>query len=302
MEFEQEIVQKNYFVSQLQEFYPYCIEDTDKSTPEMIVLRINLKNEEAENFKNHYSAVSNTKWIVYGCTPNPQRFVFSKTWICQHSKRHKQNANRTADCKAKLSIVIKKITKGTKKNDKYLKYDMPLVGEVKISLLHSHNTTSAETLRMLRVNDEVCQQDNAKRGNSCLSSKCSPKDFCYFKSNELSSATIEFEMPVKQETDNNASSTNEGQMIKAKPITNSKREAILNELKRIENVVKIADLSEESGDRLLKTLGKIQASQDLKCIYELKKQIFRGKIKVQPTSIARRKSLIRSSRPLKAEK
>ncbi|GFY64006.1 hypothetical protein TNIN_363231 [Trichonephila inaurata madagascariensis] len=73
MEFDQEIVQKNCFVSQLQEFYPYCIEDTDKSTPEKIVLRINLENEEAENFKNHYSVVSNTNWIVYGCTPNPQR-------------------------------------------------------------------------------------------------------------------------------------------------------------------------------------------------------------------------------------
>ncbi|GFU19463.1 SWIM-type domain-containing protein [Trichonephila clavipes] len=77
-----------------EEFYPYCIEDTDKSTPEKIVLRINLENEEAENFKNRYSVVSNTNWIVYGCTPNPQ----------------------------------------------------------------SHNTTSAETLRMLRVNDEVCQK------------------------------------------------------------------------------------------------------------------------------------------------
>ncbi|GFW10622.1 hypothetical protein TNCV_2748441, partial [Trichonephila clavipes] len=56
------------------EFYPYCIEDTDKSTPEKIVLRINLENEEeAENFKNSYSVVSNTNWIVYGCTPNPQR-------------------------------------------------------------------------------------------------------------------------------------------------------------------------------------------------------------------------------------
>ncbi|GFS81934.1 hypothetical protein TNCV_2497211 [Trichonephila clavipes] len=108
MEIEQEIVQKN-FVSQLQEFYPYCIEDTDKSTPEKIVLRINLENkEEAENFKNRYSVVSNTNWIVYGCTPNPQRFVFSKTWICHNSKRHKRNARRNADCKAKLSIVIKK--------------------------------------------------------------------------------------------------------------------------------------------------------------------------------------------------
>ncbi|GFT19280.1 hypothetical protein TNCV_303821 [Trichonephila clavipes] len=91
-------------------------EDTDKSTAEKIVLRINLENEEeAENFKNRYSVVSNTNWIVYGCTPNPQRFVFSKTWICHNSNRHKQNARRNADCKAKLSIVIKKITKATKK-------------------------------------------------------------------------------------------------------------------------------------------------------------------------------------------
>ncbi|GFW57105.1 hypothetical protein TNCV_1116331 [Trichonephila clavipes] len=36
------------------------------------------------------------------------------------------------------------------------------------------------------------------------------------------------------------------------------------------NVVKIADLTKESGDRLLKTLGKIQASQDLKrCVSTL---------------------------------
>ncbi|GFU42297.1 SWIM-type domain-containing protein [Trichonephila clavipes] len=111
-----------------EEFYPYCIEDTDKSTPEKIVLRINLENEEAENFKNRYSVVSNTNWIVYGCTPNPQRFVFSKTWICHNSKRHKQNARRNADCKAKLSIVIKKNNQGHKKKDKYLKYDIPLAG------------------------------------------------------------------------------------------------------------------------------------------------------------------------------
>ncbi|GFQ87549.1 hypothetical protein TNCT_476841 [Trichonephila clavata] len=74
MEFQQEIIQKYYIVSQLQEFYPYCIEDTDKSTPEQIVLRTNLQNEEeAENFKKHYSAISNTNWIVYNYNPNPQK-------------------------------------------------------------------------------------------------------------------------------------------------------------------------------------------------------------------------------------
>ncbi|GFV92292.1 hypothetical protein TNCV_83431 [Trichonephila clavipes] len=117
----------------------------------------------------------------------------------------------------------------------------------------------------------VTPEDKHKIALLALGSKCPLKDFfCYFKNNELFSDRIEsnaFEMPVEQETDNNTSRTSEGQMIKGQPITNSKREAILNELKRIEDVVKIADLAEESGDRLLKTLGKIQASQDLKSIY-----------------------------------
>ncbi|GFS51612.1 SWIM-type domain-containing protein [Trichonephila clavipes] len=129
----------------------------------------------------------------------------------------------------------------------------------------------------------VTPEDKHELALLALGSKCPPKDFfCYFKNNELSSDRIEsraFEMPVEQETDNNASSTNEGQMIKAQQITNYKREAILNELKRIEDVVKIADLTEESGDRLLKTLGKIQASQDLKSIYVFKNGFSEEKLK-----------------------
>ncbi|GFR23848.1 SWIM-type domain-containing protein [Trichonephila clavata] len=157
----------------------------------------------------------------------------------------------------------------------------------------------------------VTPEDKHELALLALGPKCPPKDFfCNFK-NQLSSATVEsnaFELPIEQETDNNAHSNNEGQIINAKPITNFKREEILNELKRITDVVKIANLSEESGDRLIRNLQKIQTVKDLKNIYVLKKQIFRGKIKVQPTSIARRKSLIRSSRripsgrPLKTEK
>ncbi|GFW26807.1 SWIM-type domain-containing protein [Trichonephila clavipes] len=597
------IVQKN-FVSQLQEFYPYCIEDTDKSTPEKIVLRINLENEEkAENFKNRYSVVSNTNWIVYGCTPNPQRFVFSKTWICHNSNRHKQNARRNADygmspieairfhenkflleenfmglanasinpthnqiyylhkcwrdanlgssinpfdklkekvpfyesigttvkvhedhlwavllvtplmkrnhhlfsskeiifidstssCEASSSTITillsatkvgalplavmihasqsiqnyinafqllkmnfpqcfggqdvmyadsernlleaqsNLLTKCEKYPD-YTKRFTNFFGAKKEWILffrnelitRNHNTNnfseasirilkdvilcrarafnvialceffigiwedyftkkfefassrrlsvtvlydkigkksadfiehdvqellknlfqikSGENKYIIKKDVGVCSCPSGSTGAFCkhqcalmelkkirlpnappvtpedkhelallvLGSKCPPKNFfCYFKNNELSSDRIEFsafEMPVEHETDNNASSTNEGQMIKAQQITNYKIEAILNELKRIEDVVKIADFTEESGDRLLKTLGKIQASQDLKSIYVFKKRIFRGKIKVQPTSIARRKSLIRSSRripsgrPLKTEK
>ncbi|GFU98715.1 uncharacterized protein TNCV_2316721 [Trichonephila clavipes] len=52
--------------------------DTDQSTPEEIVLRMNLENEEAENLKNHYSALSNTNWFVYYCNPNPQRKMETK--------------------------------------------------------------------------------------------------------------------------------------------------------------------------------------------------------------------------------
>ncbi|GFR17492.1 SWIM-type domain-containing protein [Trichonephila clavata] len=157
----------------------------------------------------------------------------------------------------------------------------------------------------------VTPEDKHELALLALGPKCPPKDFfCNFK-NQLSSATVEsnaFEMPIEQETDNNVHSNNEGQIINAKPITNFKREEILNELKRITDVVKIANLSEESGDRLIRNLQKIQTLKDFKNIYVLKKQIFRGKIKVQPTSIARRKSLIRSSRripsgrPLKTEK
>ncbi|GFQ83454.1 SWIM-type domain-containing protein [Trichonephila clavata] len=126
MEFEQEIIPKKLYCISTAGIYPYCIDDTDKSTPEEIVIRANLQNEEAEIFKKHYSAISNTNWIVYNYNPNPQKFVFSKTWLCHHSKLHKRIAKGNADCKAKLSNVIKKITKATKKKDKYLKYDMTL--------------------------------------------------------------------------------------------------------------------------------------------------------------------------------
>ncbi|GFR33336.1 SWIM-type domain-containing protein [Trichonephila clavata] len=98
----------------------------------------------------------------------------------------------------------------------------------------------------------VTPEDKHELALLALGPKCPPKDFfCNFK-NQLSSATVEsnaFELPIEQETDNNAHSNNEGQIINAKPITNFKREEILNELKRITDVVKIANLSEESGDR-----------------------------------------------------
>ncbi|GFR28912.1 hypothetical protein TNCT_280891 [Trichonephila clavata] len=97
----------------------------------------------------------------------------------------------------------------------------------------------------------VTPEDKHELALLALGAKCPPKDFiCNFK-NQLFSARVEsnaLEMPIGQETDDNANSTNEGQIINAKSITNFKREEILNKLKRNTDVVKIANLSEESGD------------------------------------------------------
>ncbi|GFQ88869.1 hypothetical protein TNCT_80471 [Trichonephila clavata] len=112
-------------------------------------------------------------------------------------------------------------------------------------------TDGVEKIRLPNA-PPVTPEDKHELALLALGPKCPPKDFfCNFK-NQLSSATVEsnaFELPIEQETDHNAHSNNEGQIINAKPITNFKREEILNELKRITDVVKIANLSEESGDR-----------------------------------------------------
>lgn len=82
--------------------------------------------------------------------------VFSKAWLCQHSNKNKaRNSERNAECKAKLKITIKKVTKSTMRTDKFLVHNPPLTAEVNLNLNHSHNTASAEALRMLRVNDKV---------------------------------------------------------------------------------------------------------------------------------------------------
>lgn len=82
--------------------------------------------------------------------------MFSKTWLCHHSSKNKVIiSDRNTNCKAVLKIIIKKVTKHTLRSDKFLKHDLPLTAEVTIGLQHLHSTTSAASLKFLRVNEEV---------------------------------------------------------------------------------------------------------------------------------------------------
>ncbi|XP_071041587.1 uncharacterized protein [Parasteatoda tepidariorum] len=91
------------------------------------------------------------------------RYSFSKVWVCQHSRKNKKNlkvqkysgCKRCAECKAKLQIIVKKVTRDTIKKDTYLRRKPILRGLIRVNVCHSHSTASAEALRMLRVNDEV---------------------------------------------------------------------------------------------------------------------------------------------------
>ncbi|KAM7294546.1 hypothetical protein ISCGN_024052 [Ixodes scapularis] len=76
--------------------------------------------------------------------------VFHKVWRCQHHKRNKVSDRRNAACMARLDVKLKKLTKDTRKNDAYLRRDVPLVAVIRIDSRHTHSTQSADALRLLR--------------------------------------------------------------------------------------------------------------------------------------------------------
>ncbi|XP_042912565.2 uncharacterized protein [Parasteatoda tepidariorum] len=143
--------------------FPTTIIDEKKSTDSEIVFRTAIEREdEVEEFKTCLSQATNTCWNAYREPATIKRF-FSRVWICQHSKKNKTNleakkyvgCKRNAACNAKLHIIVKNVTKNIVKKDIFLRQKPALRGEIKIGICHSHSTTSAEALRMLRVNDEV---------------------------------------------------------------------------------------------------------------------------------------------------
>jgi len=66
-----------------------------------------------------------------------------------------ENSKKNQKCDAFIDILIKIVTKGSKKNDEYLKRDPPLNTVIKINPFHSHNCGSADALKRLFIDPEV---------------------------------------------------------------------------------------------------------------------------------------------------
>ncbi|KAM7310804.1 hypothetical protein ISCGN_007712 [Ixodes scapularis] len=96
--------------------------------------------------------------------------VFHMVWRCQHQKRKKVSDRRNAACMAMLDVKLNKLTKDTKKNDAYLRRDVPLVAareqvyqrlESSLRRLHALNEDSTTYLKVLqRLGDELDRVPN----------------------------------------------------------------------------------------------------------------------------------------------
>lgn len=80
-----------------------------------------------QDWINKFSEETFTNWIVFRQISNPKRFLFKKIYKCQHNEKNKskhtelKTRNRNLKCDATITILIKKITKDTIKNDNLLK-------------------------------------------------------------------------------------------------------------------------------------------------------------------------------------
>nr|CAD7460604.1 unnamed protein product [Timema tahoe] len=91
--------------------------------------------------------------------------VLKKSWSCQHSKKNKTElgeekyyTGRNTCCKAKIQIKIKKVNRNTKKNDHFLRREVPLPAVITICSDHNHSTECVDALRLLRPTDEAKQR------------------------------------------------------------------------------------------------------------------------------------------------
>ncbi|CAN7984532.1 unnamed protein product, partial [Ixodes hexagonus] len=79
------------------------------------------------------------------------RVVFHQKWLCQRSKRNKTASRLCTNCRAYVDIKIKKLTRATKRNDPFLKRDVPLAAVVRLAENHNHCLDDVEDLRLLRT-------------------------------------------------------------------------------------------------------------------------------------------------------
>ena len=64
---------KDTFFLQLKEDYLSVLINEEKPDDTIVTLRLQLKTEEAENFKDTFSNLTCTNCIVYSSTDNPQK-------------------------------------------------------------------------------------------------------------------------------------------------------------------------------------------------------------------------------------
>ncbi|KAM7300847.1 tigger transposable element-derived protein 6-like [Ixodes scapularis] len=121
------------------------VKDDLTSTEKESVFRANLNNEAAvEEWLEAYSLQTNTSWIVRKVQKEG-----TTVWRCQHHPRNKVSERRNAARMARLDVKIKKLSKGSKQNDPYLRRDVPLATVIRMDIQHLHSTQSADALRLL---------------------------------------------------------------------------------------------------------------------------------------------------------
>lgn len=141
------------------------IENLDFESEEKYSMRFRLKtdqNEEQERYVKYIdefvqkiSNFTNTNWIVRKSYPSLKRFLFRKTYTCQHSSFNKKSekSSRGQNCKAKIDFVIKKVNKDTIRNDKLLSEGYNVL--VTMVFEHSHRVYVAEALNLLKCSQET---------------------------------------------------------------------------------------------------------------------------------------------------
>ncbi|XP_063235639.1 uncharacterized protein LOC134538335 [Bacillus rossius redtenbacheri] len=129
------------------------------------ILRCDIKNgNDAKLWVEEYSKITQTEWIVEKSVIKPQRSDFCKWWCCQHaSKKKKLFGNsrcKNTNCKARINIIIKKMTTTVVLRDFFLQGPEPLRGVVKLHAAHNHPVVTSgeserEGVRVMRASRHV---------------------------------------------------------------------------------------------------------------------------------------------------
>ncbi|CAI6377696.1 unnamed protein product [Macrosiphum euphorbiae] len=129
------------------------------SSKNVLTLRTYMDDkDDAKSFIRKFGKFDDSHWIQGNRLNkgNSSRFVMHNKWVCSFSSHRKvESSKKNQKCDAFIDILIKIVTKGSKKNDEYLKRDPPLNTVIKINPFHSHNCGSADALKRLFIDPEV---------------------------------------------------------------------------------------------------------------------------------------------------